>query len=201
MVPKVARSSAPNKKSMFYFSNFSQFRVSFKVKDVPTQKRASTWNIDGGYESDDKNQEAYPFRVIDAGLHYSLFVILKTNNYDIDYLCGGEIQGFKIGFHSPVDIPRGTKNFFNLSPKRAVIYGIEPRYTKTEAKVRKFDPHERQCYFNSERKLRFYRQYSRFNCLSECLLNYTLVQCGCVHFSMLRMLTINQSNCIEWYIL
>lgn len=155
-----------------------------------TQTRASNWNIDHGYdfyENTDENRKPYPFRVIDGGLQYSLFVILKINNYDIDYLCGGSVQGFKIGFNSPNDIPRMKKDFFDLSPKRAVFYSIKPTYVKTAAKVRKFKPQERQCYFSSERKLRFYRQYTRQNCLSECFSNFTLAQCGCIHFSHLRM--------------
>lgn len=162
------------------------YSVSFNVSHVPTQRRVSTWNIDDGYKAGIKRRDSYPFRVSDAGLQFSLMVVLKSNNYDIDYVCGGYTQGFKIGFHSPVDIPSGTKSFFKLSPNRAGMYSIEPRYTKTEDKVRKFSPHERQCYFNSERKLHFYRQYSRSNCMIECLSNYTLAQCGCVHFSMLR---------------
>ena len=159
------------------------------MSEATTQTRASDWDIDYGYKKNISNQtEPYPFRVIDAGLQYSLYVILKVNNYDIDYLCGGETQGFKIGFHSPIDIPREKKNFFDLSPNRAAFYSVEPTYTKTAANVRKFSPCERQCYFNSERKLRFYRIYTSNNCVSECLSNYTLAQCGCVHFSVMRML-------------
>lgn len=149
--------------------------------------RASTWNIDDGYNNDVPRHKSYPYRAVDAGLEYSLFVVLKTNNYDIDYLCGGYTQGFKVAFHSPIDTPRGKKHFYNLSPNHAAIYAIEPKFTVTEHKVRQFDPYERQCYFTTERKLRFSRHYTRFNCISECLTNYTLSQCGCVHFTMPRM--------------
>lgn len=157
------------------------------MSEVPTQKRASTWNIDEGYKKDVKLEESYPFRVMDAGFQYSLFVILKSNDYDIDYLCGGETQGYKIGFHSPVDTPLGTKKFFNLSPNQAALYAIEPKYTKTEPKVREFDPSERGCFFSNERELHFYRYYTRANCISECVTNYTMMHCGCVHFSSFRM--------------
>lgn len=169
------------------FKNIFHFRVSFNVSSVRTQKRTTNWKIDGGYESSIKDQNSYPFRVIDAGLQYSLYVILKINSYDVDYLCGGYTQGFQISFHSPNDIPRMKKDFYELSPKQGVFYLIEPKLMKTDPKVRNFNPQVRQCYHSSERKLRFYREYTRNNCLSECLSNFTLVQCGCVHFSMLRM--------------
>lgn len=164
--------------------------MSFNISHVRTQSRVSTWNVDEGYNTDVKDQEHYPFRVIDAGLQYSLFVILKTKSHDIDYLCGGSIQGFNIGFHSPGDIPRGRKHFVSLSPNRAAFYSIEPRLMQTEARVRKFDPHHRQCYFNTERKLRFYQHYTRIHCMAECMSNFTLTQCGCVRFSMLRMYNV-----------
>lgn len=157
------------------------------MSHVRTQKRAATWNIDEGYDKNVKHRDSYPFRAIDAGVQYSLIVILKIDNNDIDYLCGGTKQGFQVGFHSPSDIPRSRRDFFNLSPNRAAYYSIEPRYTKTDSKLRQFDPHQRQCYFTNERKLRFYKQYTRIHCVGECLSNYTLAQCGCVHLAMLRM--------------
>lgn len=162
-------------------------RVHFNVSQISANKPSSNWNIDDGYRNNLKNRKAYPYRVMDAGLQYSLIVILMSNRYDIDYLCSGTVQGFKIGFHSPGDIPRVKKNFFDLSPKQAVFYSIEPKLIETTENLRAISPEKRQCYFNTERKLRFYRQYTRNNCLLECLSNYTLVQCGCVSFSMLRM--------------
>lgn len=162
----------------------------FNVSEARSQKRVSNWTIDDGYKIVDKTQELYPYRVIDAGIQNSLIVTLKINNNDIDYLCGGTIQGFKVGFHSPIDIPRMKTNFFDLSPNTAAFYSIDPRSVTTSRKVREFSADKRSCYLNSERKLRFYRQYTRNNCLAECLSNYTFSQCGCVHFSMMRMLII-----------
>lgn len=159
----------------------------FNVTQRSANQRSSNWNIDDGYETKAEDEKPYPYRVIGAGLQYSLIVILKINKYDIDPLCGGKTQGFRIGFHSPGDIARVKKNFFDLSPKQAVFYSIEPKYIETTKEVRKFTPHQRQCFLNTERKLRFYRQYTRNNCLLECLSNYILAQCGCVRFSMLRM--------------
>lgn len=120
---------------------------------MDTHNRSSTWNANGGYRN---GPEPYPFHVIDAGLQYSLIVVLKVNSYDMDYLCGDAIQGFKIGFHSPFDLPLVRRNFFDLSPKRAVYYSIEPKIIETAVEMQKFGPQERQCYFDGEHRLRFY---------------------------------------------
>lgn len=124
--------------------------------------------------------------MIDVGLQYSLTIILKVDKRDFDYSCGAEMQGFRIGFHSPSDTPREIKKFFALSPNQASLYVIEPKMMLTHNDARKFRPHERQCFLNNEHKLRFFKHYTEANCALECLSNYTLAQCGCVHFSMLR---------------
>lgn len=58
----------------------------FNVSQAHTHNHSSTWNIDAGkyYE----NQKHYPISVIDAGLQFSLTAVLKTNSYDMEYLCG-----------------------------------------------------------------------------------------------------------------
>lgn len=150
-------------------------------------KRLSDWSVDNGYDPNLRTQEPYPYRVYDAGRQHGLTIILRVDNNDLNYMCGGAVQGFKIGFHSPIDIPRDTSKFYELSPKRAAVYSIEPRLIETAAEVHKYQPHERQCFFNTERKLRYYKQYTEFNCKKECLSNYTMARCGCVNFSLPRM--------------
>lgn len=41
----------------------------------------------------------------------------------------------------------------------------------------------RQCYFNDERELQFYRVYNKPNCELECLANAVYHECGCVGFA------------------
>lgn len=61
----------------------------------------------------------------------------------------------------------------------------------------------RQCFFNSERKLRYLRTYTQRNCELECLANFTLAVCGCVRFSMPHgsdtpICGIAKVNCYNW---
>lgn len=172
-------------------------RMFFNVSQAPSHNHSSTWNIDTGkYEP---NQVPFPMHVIDAGLQFSLTVILKINSYEGDYLCGEPVPGFKIGFHSPFDFPSSRKNFYDLSPKQAVIYSIEPVFVSTSNDMRKFGPDERGCFFSSERKLRFYRIYTTTNCIRECLANFTLAKCDCVHFAMPREFNLHCSFDIIGY--
>lgn len=47
--------------------------------------------------------------------------------------------------------------------------------------------YRRQCYFQKEKYLRYFRSYTQSNCELECLTNYTLKSCGCVKFYMPRI--------------
>lgn len=42
----------------------------------------------------------------------------------------------------------------------------------------------RQCFFDTERQLRFFKIYTQRNCELECLANFTVKTCGCAKFSM-----------------
>lgn len=44
----------------------------------------------------------------------------------------------------------------------------------------------RQCYFEHERYLRYFKVYTQANCELECLTNYTMFKCNCVTFTMPR---------------
>lgn len=44
----------------------------------------------------------------------------------------------------------------------------------------------RACYFDGERKLRFFKLYTQTNCFHECKSNYSAELCKCVHVGMPR---------------
>lgn len=144
-----------------------------------------------GYELPKNGEPPYPHRVHSTGLQFSLRVALKVNSRDIDHLCGGPMQGFKILFHAPYQNLNAAKRSFHLSPGQASYYKIVPNLIWTTRGAQKHSPDIRRCYLNSERRLRFFKFYSQRNCEVECLSNYTLAQCGCVLFSVPRTNTIH----------
>lgn len=60
---------------------------------------------------------------------------------------------------------------------------------------------ERQCFFDDEKTLMFFKIYSKSNCELECLTNITWNECGCVlywmprNISTTKMCGINDYNC------
>jgi len=85
--------------------------------------------------------------------------------------------------HSPADFPNVRDQYFRVPLNRHVIVGIRPRQMVTSVGLRGYPPEKRQCYFTTERHLRYFNIYTQPNCDLECYTNYTLQKCGCVtHF-------------------
>ena len=93
-------------------------------------------------------------------------------------------EGFKIALFIPGDTLKWSKIAFRVPISEDSLIMIKPRMTYTSEGLSKYDPNQRQCFFSTERQLRFYRIYTQNNSEAECLANFTKLQCGCVKFSM-----------------
>ncbi|XP_039448581.1 pickpocket protein 28-like [Culex pipiens pallens] len=134
--------------------------------------------IDGGVDNP-------PRRASTSGKKTSLVVVLQTNQNDLDYLCGSCIQGYKVQLHAPTDYP-SLSNYIQVPLDQEVSVEVIPHLALTTNSIRHYSPDRRNCFFQEERKLRFFSVYSQANCELECLSNYTVKLCGCTRFSMPR---------------
>lgn len=91
-----------------------------------------------------------------------------------------------------VHAPDFTPSFIDFNDFKQLVYGvtldviITPEIIHTEESLRKLSPIERECYFEGEKKLRFFKIYSLKNCEEECYSNITFKNCGCVQFNKPR---------------
>lgn len=95
-------------------------------------------------------------------------------------------QGFKIILTTPSEFIQTSRHTFRLPLLEQAELSIKSKYITTSDNLRNLDPIRRQCFFSSERRLRFFKFYTQLNCEVECLSNYTQLECGCVKFSMPR---------------
>ena len=100
-----------------------------------------------------------------------LVIILQS----IDLLkFSGPVQGFKILLHTPGEIPRVSKQYFRVPLNQEVVVSVKPNMITTSEGLIGYAPNRRQCYFNDERQLKFFKVYTQSNCELECLANFTL---------------------------
>jgi acid-sensing ion channel, other len=124
--------------------------------------------------------------VIGSGFHAGLSVDLKIPKAEINKKrsCKRGIQGFRMSLHTPIELPQMTKQFYNIPLKKSTTIIVHPQMIHPSKDVKPYDPVSRQCYCNDERKLKFFRTYSKSSCGLECLAEQVLDSCGCVKFSM-----------------
>lgn len=169
------------------YSFFFSINADFLVENhMPSTDNDSNVHMTAPLKSHSNDETfPYPFRVFGSGKRAGLRMMMSLDTRDFDFLCRN-IQGLKMLLHLPDETPQMTKNFFHLSMDANVMVAIKPDVMTTSERLRSYEPNRRQCYFQSERYLKFYRSYRQRNCELECLTNYTLQRCGCVKFSMPR---------------
>ncbi|XP_066137625.1 pickpocket protein 28-like [Euwallacea fornicatus] len=159
-----------------------------------------TWNLDEGYLNE--KVDTYPKRAKFPGVKSALSVTLMAFKDDLDPTCKDSIQGFKVILHTPMRLPRASNQYFRVPLNEAVLGSIQPAMISTSNNVKMYDPERRQCFFPSERYLRFFKIYTQLNCHVECLTNFTLKKCGCIKFFMPRENGTNicgasKENCMD----
>lgn len=76
------------------------------------------WSLGKGYTDSDSGRsplETYPFRVLGTGTKNGLQLELSLNRDDLDYMCDGPVQGFKVTFSAPAEIPQPSINYFRVT--------------------------------------------------------------------------------------
>lgn len=66
------------------------------------------WTLEDGYSDIDNaknNVFLYPYRVLNTGAKAGLKVALQLKENDMEYLCRGPVQGFKVMLHTPNELP------------------------------------------------------------------------------------------------
>lgn len=130
------------------------------------------WSLEGGYDT--INSSAYPRRVLGPGARAGFNIVLKLTTPDLDYMCRGPVQGFKILLHTPGEIPRVSKQYFRVPLRQEVVVSVKPNMITTSEGLAGYAPERRQCYFNNERDLKFFKVYTQANCELECLAAFTI---------------------------
>lgn len=161
-------------------------RMNENLKYVRTNSKVKDWNLEDGYaKSIPLDNGTYPYRVHSPGILHGLNVQLRLFERHLDHMCRGLATGFKMILHPPHELPQVSTGY-RIPYQTEFFIAVTPNKIKTSEGLRNYDPNQRQCFFRSERELKFFRNYTQHNCELECLSNFTKAKCGCVKFSLPR---------------
>uniref|UniRef100_A0A182PJG9 Pickpocket n=1 Tax=Anopheles epiroticus TaxID=199890 RepID=A0A182PJG9_9DIPT len=144
------------------------------------------------------NETAPPLRARGSGLHAGLSLFLKQMKDDVDYICTGFSQGYKLMIHDPAEYPQVSMRNMRIPLGHEISIALKPQMIVTSQSAADFSWEKRQCFFNHERYLRYFKIYNQENCELECLTNVTEALCGCVRFSMPRSNDTKICTLGEW---
>lgn len=149
------------------------------AKDNPN---ITNWSFENGYDHGIIGKD-YPLRVSGSGRDAALEISLDIFEKDFELLCTKKQQGFRVILKVPGDESMINENPIIVPLLEETVITLRPKLTETSTGLRIYDPNHRKCFFDSERKLRFYKIYTQKNCYAECLANFTKIQCKCAKFS------------------
>lgn len=166
------------------------------IRNWKNSLNSSYWNREVGYTDTETATEHYPFRVFDtdskifpyrvsgAGPDNALNISIYFPRDELDPLCNRSARDIKFYLHAPDELPEPS-HYFHIPIGKRVSVSVTPNTIITSNDLRSsFSPWRRNCYFNNERKLKFFKVYTQRHCELECVSNFTRTRCGCVKFSM-----------------
>lgn len=162
-----------------------------------------TWTPEKGYDENSKLSH-YPRQVPGAGTNMGLTLLLDADvsNY---YCSSTSSYGFKILLHSPIETPKMANFAFSVATGHETKIVITPKISEASNLIRKIDIKKRQCIFENEANLSYYKIYSKKNCEMECSSKIMEEKCLCTLYYMPRNFNDNntkicnrrQVNCYE----
>ncbi|XP_063706287.1 pickpocket protein 28-like [Culicoides brevitarsis] len=123
-----------------------------------------------------------PLRAYTVGHKLSIKVASKAS--DVSQYCQGTGERFKVFLHNPFEIPSNQhQTSYDLDISQILTLSVRPRVVLASDNIKtSYTAKERRCFFNAEKRLRYFRVYSKRNCEIECLANITMTMCGCTPF-------------------
>ncbi|XP_031627361.1 pickpocket protein 28-like [Contarinia nasturtii] len=161
--------------------------VDAAMKRVTNIPKMSAWSLDNGYEVNSNGSE-YPLRMFGSGQNNNLNMILSSDKQDNDFMCDSGQEGYIVMLDMPGESATRTQERIRfIAPQsESIKIRIEPKLTDTSNGLSNYKPAHRQCFYQSERQLRFFKIYTKYNCNMECIANFIQMECGCVKFNMPR---------------
>ncbi|CAG9808827.1 unnamed protein product [Chironomus riparius] len=91
--------------------------------------------------------------------------------------------------HDPYELPSSNSKMFNLDATQRTKITIDAELNTIDDSIVDYTPIERNCYLDSEKRLKFFKKYTIANCIQECLTDFMIKSCGCAEFFMIRNVT------------
>ncbi|KAG5666157.1 hypothetical protein PVAND_017708 [Polypedilum vanderplanki] len=154
-----------------------------KTRQVNDDNETIYWTLDSGYIDDSDDSNVIPKRANKQNFFNNYLFI---NHIDKENYCPQLGKIFKIFFHLPNEMPTIFNREYSIEIGHQKLMFLNAKLYTSDESLKGYTPKQRQCYFEGEKNLKFFKSYTKSHCDWECVTNYTLDICGCTKFSMPR---------------
>ncbi|XP_050421683.1 pickpocket protein 28-like isoform X3 [Adelges cooleyi] len=155
-------------------------RLSFldhPLAQIIRKKNLNTWNPEVGFKPDLTPFDT-PWRVTGDSVNNRVSLHFKfKRNPGVNCPITG--KGFVLIMHNPADAPISLQPTAYISGNRRVAVSSIISIWPTAPTIHAWSPKSRNCYFQHEKPLRYFKVYTENNCDIECRINNTIKRCGC----------------------
>ncbi|XP_050536588.1 pickpocket protein 28-like isoform X2 [Daktulosphaira vitifoliae] len=151
------------------------------LADIITKKKETSWSPDKGFS---KNAIPFdtPWRVTGDTNNDAVRLVFNLRNIEGDNYCPHTMSGVVLILHNPSDTPSGYHPSAYLASNHGLSISLSVLHRPTSQSLAKWSPEMRHCFYENEKRLKFFKLYTFRNCISECQANLTFRKCGCAAF-------------------
>ncbi|XP_050421675.1 pickpocket protein 28-like isoform X2 [Adelges cooleyi] len=147
------------------------------LAQIIRKKNLNTWNPEVGFKPDLTPFDT-PWRVTGDSVNNRVSLHFKfKRNPGVNCPITG--KGFVLIMHNPADAPISLQPTAYISGNRRVAVSSIISIWPTAPTIHAWSPKSRNCYFQHEKPLRYFKVYTENNCDIECRINNTIKRCGC----------------------
>ncbi|XP_050419751.1 pickpocket protein 28-like isoform X2 [Adelges cooleyi] len=100
--------------------------------------------------------------------------------------CSNNLNVYYILIHSPAEWPVDSHQTVVVPPGIIENVGLKPVVSSITAELAVWKPKDRQCYYQNEKRLKYFKFYTQKNCILECRSESIVKRCGCVPYYLFR---------------
>lgn len=109
------------------------------------RNKIANWNLENGYTANaPTDSQTYPYRVAGSGADgHRLRAWLELSTVNLENLCRGPTQGYKVVLHLPGEIPQVSKYYSLIPLLQEVSVSVKANIMKTSEGLRYY--HHKRC--------------------------------------------------------
>ncbi|XP_055527825.1 pickpocket protein 28-like [Wyeomyia smithii] len=158
--------------------HFLLFRLAPELLFSNASKPTENWSLQEGYADFGLFLKYYPRPAVDLSEKYRLRLKLNFNETFNNSNCAN-FSTVAVYLHNAVDFPYKGRSAIFVEPGRIVDVTVKPVVKLSPNILKYYSSESVKCYFEGQRKLRFFKIYSQENCELECRINYFLEKKKC----------------------